>query len=110
MKLLFFTFRSKIISYLYKLLVWSWIVFPQDEITFQQVPYIKTALNLMPFPFAVEVVPAAAARLRQPRALRSGSTCDVPARSSGLPRPPCFHDPSQAWVLVGRDGENSREK
>lgn len=80
-------------------------MFPQDEITFQQVPYIKTALNLMPFPFAVEVVPAAAARLRQSQAPCSGSTSRVPARSSGLPRPPPFHDPSQAWVWVGGDRE-----
>lgn len=59
-------------------------MFPQDEITFQQVPHIKTALNLMPFPFAVEVVPAAAARLRQSQALCSASTSHVPAQHRGF--------------------------
>lgn len=38
-------------------------MFLQDEITFHQVPFIKTALNLMHFPFATEFVTAMAARL-----------------------------------------------
>lgn len=80
----------------------------QDEITFPQVPCIKTALNLMRFPFDVEFVTAMSARLP----VCSGSVSDVPAWSQGFAQrgpagclvPPAFtHSPGKADTERGNE-------